>query len=185
MVIQQTMSRRLVTCFHESAHAVVRVMMGLPFEKIEVYDNPTVGADGYLTVLENFPLYRTEHRHAAVVSALASIPCEMWLDPVYGYRPRRRQPRSNRGIGRFLIISTTACKDDFDGAKRMADLFDISLDQALNKAFALVYQNWDAIVRVAEVLNSAGVLHSGEVGALCPPDAHTGFPGMRYTSNVK
>ncbi len=168
------MSRRSIASFHESAHAVVRVVLQLVFERIAVYDDPTLfGVAGHMIVLSNFPLYSTEHRHAAIVSALASIPAELWLDKAYECRPRKRQPRSHHGLGKMLALGVTVCKDDFDGANKMAHQFGESMQEALDEAFALVYDNWDAIVRVAEALNTAGALNYDEVCDLCFPDMQT------------
>jgi hypothetical protein len=177
------LSRRLVTSCHEAAHGVARVVLDLPFEKIEVYDAPKKievygdhnqnAADGYMTVLPNSWLRSPGQKHAAIVSTLASIPTELWLDPEYGCRPRKREPRSNIGFVKWLDLTETVCKDDWDDAQQMAGQFGVSMREALEEAYALVYGNWDAIVRVAEALDAAGVLSCDEVRDLCYPGAHT------------
>lgn len=167
------MSRRLLTSYHEAAHAVIRTELGLPFEKIEVYDPPAPDADGYLTTLPNFPLDSPELGYAAVVSTLASIPTELWLLPGYQCKPRKRQPRSQFGVAKLMLIGLGPCMNDWADAEQLAEIFGIPIGQALDDSFSRVYEKWDTIVRVAEVLNAKGEMNQAEVRNLWSPEMLT------------
>lgn len=72
-------SEDYTTAFHEAAHAVVRIALGLSVKYIEIYDPSNLEQMGYMATFGG-DLFMWD-APADMIATLASIPAEQLLDP--------------------------------------------------------------------------------------------------------
>ena len=143
--------------FHEAAHAVVRIALGLSVKYIEISD-PSTGRDGYMETFD--PRCLAHDVPAVIIASLASIPAERIL------RPRKTT---------FELLCS-ACADDWSEAEGMvrmlhgAEHAGVEMERYLRRAGKLVRKLAPVIHAVAAALVQTNPLGYTELLDLIPED---------------
>jgi hypothetical protein len=150
-------SKDYIIAFHEAAHAVVRISLGLSVTCVEISDGCT-DRDGYMGVFdERGPVWDLP---AIILGGLASIPAERLL------RPSRT----------VLDLMLTHCRDDWEGAIEIVRHFSEdrepskALDKHLRQAGKLVRKLAPVIHNVAAELERSRRLEYNEILVFVPDE---------------
>jgi hypothetical protein len=144
-----------ITAFHEAAHAVAAIRVGLPFEHVTAEPDEAGETDGALHWIELHDELELAMSPVALAVVLLAGPCA---------EARVRRLRFDR------ILSGEAATDDRDSLSTLG-LSDAQFIAAGQDALALIDQDWPAIERVASALLGGRQLRFDEVESIVVGEA--------------
>ena len=181
--------RRYQAACHEAAHAVVSLLLGMPFKSIRLKEEPREPIFGHPVtslgqiVPVDVPIYRRSDALTDAQVTLAGLAFEKLLRPHHNYYFLCCMSYPARDFTSAMNMCHLALGrgDALDGTEREREIERYMFKHLLPPVRTLVIEHWDDIVAVGDQLAERGKLSQREVrkvfAAKKPPSSVKGIPG--------